>query len=543
MHAQADVLPDEQYVASQPVESFQDFYGFTRAYIDESYALGEWSKLIGLKWQDDDYTKKQISGEVCRSIKDPVCTYVTDFRYDAIFDVCKDDSDVNCILSLWANLNDGEFIRGEAVERTSPEYKYSFTGDLINGIPNGGTPSLWKFNGIKHQGGELFLLNVLGEKHNVGTGNLSPGGLTAAIQPVSKKLGSFYLPIVSGSKQPDGIGLVWGIDPGKPGNCVRVLSATECALPWPHPERIRYKIELKIGNSSTFSNFLHGRVSQPIVSLKPIDASHSILTVEAAPVLTPFINEWKRNSELSADLNKILDKQFFEGGGYEGNCIDNTRKGCNFSIPPIQLSEFGRNYYLLWLKEFNDTATGVKSMWSIKTLDEKLLWETYGSNECVRKTTDIAGIVTTNANIYASGPPRFNQTTQTLDYEVASPHFNRDGRINLGTYDLVLSTKVARCLYGFSNAPMKAEISVYGDSGEKKVATTLVKQTSDWLYLSASGFEYSTPILKIKLSQEKIDSGQMQLGSQKKMLKCVKGKSIRNIFALNPKCPKGYKKF
>ena len=160
MPAQADVLPDEQYVASQPVKSFQDFYGFTRAYIDESYALGEWSKLIGLKWQDDDYTKKQISGEVCRSIKDPVCTYVTDFRYDATFDVCKDDSDVNCILSLWANLNDGEFIRGEAVERTSPEYKYSFTGDLINGIPNGATPSLWKFNGIKHQGGELFLLNV-----------------------------------------------------------------------------------------------------------------------------------------------------------------------------------------------------------------------------------------------------------------------------------------------------------------------------------------------------------------------------------------------
>jgi hypothetical protein len=141
-------------------------------------------------------------------------------------------------------------------------------------------------------------------------------------------------------------------------------------------------------------------------------------------------------------------------------------------------------------------------------------------------------VVTTNSLVYSAGPPSYNQQTQTLDYQLTSTHLNADGTEAIGTYDLVLKSEVARCIYGFSNAPIRATISIFGANGENKVATTVINEKNGWLYLSANGFTYSSPLIKVKLTQAK---------NQKYSISCVKKKVTKKVTGTKPKCPKGFK--
>jgi hypothetical protein len=129
-----------------------------------------------------------------------------------------------------------------------------------------------------------------------------------------------------------------------------------------------------------------------------------------------------------------------------------------------------------------------------------------------------------------------------------------------GSYDLTLRSDVARCIYGFSKAPIKAEISITSSDGEKKVATTTVNEKDGWLYLSAKGFTFSTPLINVKLSQDvvvvekpapapevsapakSVDAPAKAIAKKSISIICVKGKTSKKVTGANPKCPTGYKK-
>ena len=145
-------------------------------------------------------------------------------------------------------------------------------------------------------------------------------------------------------------------------------------------------------------------------------------------------------------------------------------------------------------------------------------------------------------------------TTETLDYKVAAPHLLSNGSVFQGTYNLEIDESLARCIYGFSDAPISATVSVIGIDGENKVATTLVSSSGGFLRLSASGFTFSTPIIKVKLTQ----SGSATATSSKlaaptdtptqktkpiavvKSITCAKGKLTKKVSGTAPKCPAGY---
>jgi len=105
--------------------------------------------------------------------------------------------------------------------------------------------------------------------------------------------------------------------------------------------------------------------------------------------------------------------------------------------------------------------------------------------------------------ITSAGPPQFDQKEQALIYQVAGPHFEKDGKtLFRGTYDLVMRKDVAQCLYNFSNAPIKATISVINANGEEIVATEQLAERNDasgeWITLGKYGFTFSSPKLKVK---------------------------------------------
>jgi hypothetical protein len=157
--------------------------------------------------------------------------------------------------------------------------------------------------------------------------------------------------------------------------------------------------------------------------------------------------------------------------------------------------------------------------------------------------------------LYENTLPTFDQGF--LNYKVGGLHFNPDGTPFKGTYDLIMRSETARCLYGFSNAPVSAEISVVSADGEKQVATTRLSESKDWIHLSAYNFGFSSPTIQIKLEQkmEEIATSSPNANPipsqtdkpavanmKKTTITCVKGKITKKVTGARPKCPTLYKK-
>ena len=134
---------------------------------------------------------------------------------------------------------------------------------------------------------------------------------------------------------------------------------------------------------------------------------------------------------------------------------------------------------------------------------------------------------------------------------MAGLHFKADGTLFKGSYDLAIRSDFARCLYGFSSAPIRASVSVLSSDGStQNVATELVTEKNGWMTLSAKNFTFSAPTIKVKLIQDKpLVSGTDQSKqsapiaksvAKLKVIVCVKGKMIKKVSGSNPKCPTGY---
>jgi hypothetical protein len=208
-------------------------------------------------------------------------------------------------------------------------------------------------------------------------------------------------------------------------------------------------------------------------------------------------------------------------------------------IQSINYGKHALEQLKLYLPLVKDTAVASPSTWSWRTLGSNEMAE---ANGCFVIGDGVKGIVTTNASAYSAGPPAF--VDGTLKYQVAAPHFNRDGTVFKGDYTLVLDSKVARCLYKFSNAPIQATISVVNDKGEQSVATTTVTENNGWLRLVARNFEFSSPSISVKLSQvapKKEETASPTPIARKTTITCAKGKTSKKVTAVNPRCPSGYK--
>jgi hypothetical protein len=181
--------------------------------------------------------------------------------------------------------------------------------------------------------------------------------------------------------------------------------------------------------------------------------------------------------------------------------------------------------YLNYLRnKVRDTTSGVNTFWNFASSGSQ------SNNSCLGDTSKVLGIVTTNSMIYNGGIPEFRNGF--LNYQVAGLHYQPDGITKVqGSYDLVMRSEVARCLYGFSRAPLSATISVIGE-GDKSIATTIVSEKNGWLKLAAYGFTFSKKTIRAKITKAKPTR-----------IACVSvadESKVRNIRAINPRCPKGF---
>ncbi len=487
----------------------------------------------------------------CQTISDEFCGTATNMRFEAILPRCAAVTDTNCVVGISAISLTGEEKNGTYV-RNFPEAGFTdFPASPERNLPQGSTPSLWKIPGLMNSGGtDEYLINftLRGNVFN-NKDKFNFSGYSAFISPVTVKSGGygrFQKRDGRGKDQVECVRLALACGSemlGRSADETKICASIEegaCALKQSFPSGYRFKFNVRLSTSPT--GWVHGRLKAPVVVISKTNSGID-LTVEGDPVVVPAIGATQPYAALPENIRALYKGHY--GGGSYGDQGPTGRRNQISQPAPDQESTFAE--YALWKDYIKDKANASPSNWTVRTLDVPS-----DSAECFRDTSKFIGVVTTNAMIYSGGPPAFNKSEGTLEYKVGSPHLTSKGEVFKGSYDLQVSSDVARCLYKFTSAPIQASISVINEAGENSIATTVVNEKDGWLRLAAYGFTFSTPIVKVTLSQAatsptptatpKVTAPSKPVAAKKTTITCVKGKTSKKVTAVSPKCPTGYRK-
>ena len=476
----------------------------------------------------------------CDDLDDKICTDAAGIIGYVNLTVCTDASSVACIADVWAVDSAGKKIPGKLVKSVPLDYgKFTFKENVAINMPDGtGQGALWQIPGVINSAGKdtyfvssQFMLAQPEKKAGepISARKIFLSELKTGISPVEEIPGQYRLiqPRDNGTARASWVN--WG-DSGNwylpdGSRCVGT-DVNVCEAVREFPAGYRFGVSLRMGTK--LSGWYHGRLALPDVTIKNWKTGQEI-SVEAEPVRVPTLNFSVPNAEIPQKVRDIVFTDRYFGKSGDGIREARINDGSSSAVMVDLAAAFAPAY--------KDKATSTNTTWAFKAMN-------YGQNssdvqKCSDNTGNVAGLVTTNALTYLPGPPTFDKESQSLTYKVASPHYEANGSLASGSYDLSMRSDIARCLYGFSSAPIKAEISITSDEGEKKVATTIVNEKNGWLYLSAKGFTFSSPTINVKLSQEKVVA---PVASKKVTISCVKGKTTKKVTAVSPKCPAGYKK-
>ena len=558
MPSYSDSLPDEQFYFKVGVPG-PEYIGYSSS---NSFELRmATSSYIQIKYQqvpeaerlraiDKIYECGQPQSK-CTSIKDMSAQGLTG-EYLALLGPCNSEIRVNCIDSLTATKPDGTVLTGIPKEDFRSYNPQKYIGDLNYDLPTGSSSITYEISGLPHQGGNRYLVVAqLDGRKSPQEEKFSSPNLQLGIFAVAFKNGSFNPNQTSPTDLtiPEGWDSKLSIGRSHPHleTCVQ-QSKTQCAVPYSLPLDTTFTLSIRL--SSKINGWLHGRVSDATAEFNTSPDGSTVFKVSAKPVIVPMVGMFAKKSELTPALNAFYTAAPKPLGG-TGVCQDfNETPNC--LRPQVDFGETGMNEFLLWLKMMKETAISAPSQWTIRTITSGRDYRPY----CYDNNSGVSGIVMTNATNYIAGAPQFNVSTQSLDYRVAAPHFLPNGEVFKGTYDLLIASQVARCLYDFSNAPIQATVSVLSADGTEQSSTTTVNEKNGWLHLAAQGFTFSNPTLRVKLTQpsgaksENSATSSEQSSSvikqvtktSQKTITCKKGKALKKVAGTSPKCPKGYTK-
>jgi hypothetical protein len=497
----ADFIDEQVYDLAIPSQEA----GWTGAFVDDSSVNKFGNYIIGL----DETTRSSGIGKACDDFNSEECAKYPYFSYNLYLPNCSDSITDDCIVGFSAVKADGTVVKAKFSRSFPNETTPSFVGSKAINLPDGWYPSMWNFDGISHQGGENFMLraSLFGFNSNRNVASLRPQ-LRIGVNAVSIAPVSMYGNWNAATRNVNSDGLT-NIGGAAGPNCDFFLGIRECATPWALPKDVRFKVEVKI--SSKLSGWVNGRLSDPNVVVTPNGALGQTVLIEAAPMQVPIFAIWKRFSELSPTAQTEITsvgatpgsipfpqnwRQFYPGKGPEP--FDKISK--SFSLSNYNQGDFKNFLNLLALS--NDKSIATKSLWHFETAQNGNLFNDPVIRKCSKTDAGISGFVSTNSTMFLLEPPSFNNESQSLDYKVAAPHYDRNGKENIGRYNLVLDSTVARCIYGFTKAPIQASVSIQNTDGTQQISTSTINEKNGWLYLSVNGYTYSAPTLKVKLTQE-----------------------------------------
>ena len=467
----------------------------------------------------------------CTSITATPCSTAPRINFSAVLQPCAVASDLDCVVEFGTVNSSGT--------RAPATYTGAFPSAGLNdypantavGLPRGGPASLWT---VAESAGAAVRSHLV---RAVVSGIAAPGSkvqftnLAMNLAPVSMSQFPCNGPIdqLAGCRQGDvpdltgehhggdtsgwagyvdGYGSNAGLDCVSTGNLNPTTLVADCAQRKALDRNISYYLTVRL--SQAVSGWMHGRLAEPSISLQDVAGVAGAVTLSVAgkPVSVPAIELQKNWGDLPASLQdkyRATGGWPHTGGGYWGasgwgqdvDKSDPTKR--NRKSLPSPYGSDSISELEAWTQVVNDTSIADPSTWAVRTLGADNLGAAAG---CVTEKNKVTGIVTTNATVYKAGAPEYDSGTKTLNYKVSAPHYMSSGEVFKGAYGLIVRSDVARCIYKFSSAPIKATIEVLDTGAEKSTVVTNVSENDGWMQLSATGFTHSSPTIRAAFTQE-----------------------------------------
>ena len=556
----ADTATDEMFVDTfMPNQTSATINGFTGG-----ETSGWASRLFGEKL---DANKKVTSVVACTSLTDQRCADANYFNAVSILPFCAESTSIDCIAGVTAQDQNGVELPVSSPIKFMGSRGQDYVGDPKALLPSGSFTSVVDIPGAPHQSGTLYMpvvkyMSTLNEKYTPQS-KFQFGTFEVGFYAVKLLKGSFEVPQFSTDypiqvNNPN----IFAIHINN-GQCVQTDGIT-CAYAGPIP--LDYKFGIRLHLSNKLTGWYSGRFSNPDLNISTDGTGGYYFQIKANAVQVPIVIAQLPLNSLPQELKDFYTSPSFVTEATFG-ISDDFHNGINGNQNQI-LDRFTK-----WMPLIGDKAIASPTLWQFADMSNVPF-----NIDCYKSNDEVLGVVSTNSVLYVDGPPAWNTNTKTLEYRVASPHFSKDGSVFKGTYDLALRSTTARCLYGFSNAPVTATISVIASDGTQVLATTLLRESNGWLYLQAKGFTFSSPTVLVQLHQEQApqptpsptptpspsannvapnasNSNQNNSNtiisvkpspSVKRLIKttitCTKGKVKKVVTGVNPVCPKGYKK-
>jgi hypothetical protein len=454
---------------------------------------------------------------------------------------CANDTDSDCIDSLsykvrnsnlwlkseidtsWKFPPNGVPLVGSAKgssEQFIIKNKFPTLADPANNYPAGGATSIWKLNqSSSNPNFRLFLnINLTGTNPDPSSELIKWNQIIAQAIPIS----------VYGSVNSD----------GTPGGKIEQTFGDVTSI----KVRLRVKILKQILNG-----WVHSRVVNPEIVYGSdtgigefVDISGDPLSVPTAEALmngSQYLSIWENpymKNKLQGFPAKLPDPKVLWGTWGSTDGIEQGELKMWSAYEPYMAKE----------------AILLSSMWKLVG-QGNLNLQRFNSSECI-SSGKIDGILATNATQYSPTPPIYIEDSQELSYQLAAPHFKSNNEEFKGSYSLVVSEKLAKCIWGNSPTNASARISILNSEGTSSIVTQSLQRQSGFYYFNINGFGFSAPTIRIKLTDEVAvvkptpapvpSSPATATAAVRKSITCVKGKTTKKVTSISPKCPAGYKK-
>lgn len=425
----------------------------------------------------------------CATLDDPTCTELAKelgWRVMRAAPVCSEALD-------WEECIQGLAFVGPEGSRLSAQHlgyadRWTFPADPERGLPTGAAMSLWSdpLSSDPTQGYAVALGGMMVKQ---------PDETYSATDPF--RFNSFGAQVFRYRTEP--------METHEFTDCVWSGNDT-CAVQIDFDDESQ--IDLRFLMNKEITGWMSGRLFEPAVDITPARGNLNTVAVTAKPVQVAMVAASVPVADATPAMI-ALQRETFPTYPLDIIWYPNSDSG-SYAFARLRT----------YASAVNNTALKIIPTWSITSIVGTL-------KKCAHDDKRLVGLVTTNSTAYSSRPPVFKDGV--LSYEVASLHREPSGRPFRGSYDLVMRSETARCIYGFDKAPIRGEVQVVSEDGEQQVATTSVSERNGWVHLAAYNFTFSQPTIEARL----FPAG--------KTIQCKLGKKTITVTGLKPKCPPGWK--
>jgi len=526
-------------------------------YSDDASPQGK----LGLVWVEDSlrngnplsYAQYYNSNEVrvCKALSEEICLQ-NRWNQNVMLVPCSVDNSSACIEGISIGGDSKNLITGKLVRTIDGNNMEPY---LPFGIPRGGTIGIWQVPGQIHTGSNDQYSIAVRIEYSGDKNGATITGFQASVVPIRIQNGSYNkMELIERVDTARG-GKISPVFNYHIGNCVW-QEADKCAIAQQWQENAIASLKIRVPKNIT--GWLYGRLANPSIVVTDFNKSLNSVTITAQPVTVQGSKPLVDFNNIPTDMKNFLTSNnknpFPVGSGYSNG-------GWVWQIPTDNFDSL--DWYRNWFPYTNDKADGLVDYWNVKSIPAQNV-----GSPCITSTKDLVGLVTSNSMLYSGSAPVFQDGS--MQYKVTSLHYLPDGVTPFqGTYNLVIRSSAARCLYKFSSAPVQAVVEVINPNGTNQIAATTLTESDGWLRLAATGFTFSSPTLKFKLIQSAVEptksptpevtpstsitpsasptpigspTSSPELVKTKSTISCIKGKVTQKVSAVKPKCPSGYKK-